>query len=366
MRQNSKIHWWYTEIGEAEKSQVLSAFDRKCFSLGRFTQEFEDRFARILGARYAVATTSGTAAITMALLAAGIEPGDEVIIPDLSWIATANATAILGTKVVLVDCLPDLPLIDPHEVKQKITPHTKAIIPVHLNGRSCRMDKLLEVADGANITLIEDACKALASNTPQGYLGTLGDMGCFSLGMISLVSTGYGGVVVTSDKSLRHKLILIRNQGVPKTGHEKYETMSFNFKISDILTAIGIGQLSRLSEKLDHVHKVYQRYVDGLSSLSYIQVIAVDVASGEVPLCAEVRSGYREEIIAYLDEHGVEALRFHLPLHRAPYLRNTGDFPNASRFAREGFILPCGPSQPMENVDRCLELLYEYGNSMGR
>ena len=106
---------------------------------------------------------------------------------------------------------------------------------------------------------------------------------------------------------------------------------------------------------------MYQRYVNGLSSLSHIQIIPVDVASGKVPLCAEVRSEYREELIAYLDQHGVETLRFHLPLHQAPYLNNTGDFPNTTRFAEEGFILPCGPSQPIDNVEQCVDLLWEFG-----
>lgn len=302
----------------------------------------------------------------MALMAAGVEPGDEVIIPDLTWIATANAAAILGARAVLVDCLRHEPLIDPSEVKRKITPRTKAIIPVHLNGRSCQMDELLEISRNAGIVLIEDTCKALASKTPQGYLGTLGDAGCFSLGMVSLVSTGYGGMVVTNNEELYEKLVLIRNQGVSAQGEERYLTLSFNFKFSDVLAAIGIAQMSRLREKVEHVNKVYQRYIQRLSALPWLQVIPVDTDSGKVPLCAEFRSSRREELIAYLDRHGVEALRFHLPLHHAPYLKNAGSFPNASRFAEEGFILPCGPSQPLENVDRCIELLQGFGGRIGR
>jgi len=359
--ENSRIPWWYTEVGEAEKSQVLSAFEGKRFSMGAFTGDLERQFAEMLGARYAVATTSGTAALTMALMAVGIEPEDEVIVPALTWIATANAAAILGARVVLADCLPDVPLIDTGEVKKKITKRTRAIIPVHLNGRACQMDELHELACNANITIIEDTCKAMASKSPQGYLGTLGDVGCFSLGMVSLISTGYGGMLVTNSENIYEKLLLIRNQGVPTRGEEKYLTLSFNFKFSDVLAAIGIGQLSRLNEKLEHLNQVYQCYAGGLSSLSFIQAIPVDVASGKVPLCAEFRSKHREDIVTYLDQHGVEALRFHLPLHQAPYLKNTGDFPNATRFAGEGFTLPCGPSQPIGNVERCIDLLWEFG-----
>jgi perosamine synthetase len=366
MPKNNKIPWWYTEIGEAEKHQVMAAFDNKKFSMGVITRDFETHMAAKLGARYAVACPSGTAALTMALMSAGIEPGDEVIIPALTWIATANAAAILGARVVLVDCLSDVPLIDVKEVKSKITKRTKAIIPVHLNGRACQIKELKELTGGSKITLIEDTCKAMFSKTPQGYLGTLGDMGCFSLGMVSLISTGYGGLVITNREEIYEKLVIIRNQGLPAKGEEQYLALSFNFKLSDILAAIGIGQLSRLNEKLEHVNRVYKRYADGLSSLPYIQVIPVDVTSGKVPLCAEFRSAQREQLIAYLEANDVEPLRFHLPLHCAPYLNNSGDFTNASEFACEGFILPCGPSQPLENVDRCIELVQNYTKRLGR
>ena len=134
--------------------------------------------------------------------------------------------------------------------------------------------------------------------------------------------------------------------------------MGFNFRFSDLLASIGIAQLLRLEEKLNHLRKVYQHYVDGLSSLQHIEIIPVDVESGQVSLLIDVRSKYVNEIMRHLQQHGVDALRFHQPLHLAPYLNNTGDFPNASRFANEGFNLPCGPSQPLENVDRCIELLH--------
>lgn len=362
MPQNRNISWWFTQIGEVEKNQVLTAFDNNNFSMGKITADFENSMADMLGARYAVATTSGTAALTMALMAIEIEPGDEVIIPDLTWIATANAAAILGARVVLADCLLDTPLIDVNEVKKKITPRTRAIIPVHLNGRSCQMEELLEIGGRNNIAIIEDTCKAMASKTPGGYLGTLGDVGCFSLGLVSLITTGYGGLSVTNDSEIYEKLRVIRNQGIPLQGEEQYLSLSSNFKFSDILAAIGIGQISRLSEKLEHINRIYERYADGLSALPYIQIIPVDTKGGKVPLCFEVRSEQREEIIKYLARHGVEALRFHLPLHRAPYLKNEGDFPNASAFAEEGFILPCGPSQPLENIDRCIELVQKYGS----
>jgi dTDP-4-amino-4,6-dideoxygalactose transaminase len=265
--------------------------------------------------------------------------------------------ALLGGKVVLADCSERLPLIDPKEVKRKLSKRTRAIIPVHLNGRSCQLEELLQISEESGAVLIEDACKAFASKGPGGYLGTLGAMGCFSLGMVSLISTGYGGAVVTRDGNYDRKLKLIRNHGVPRKGVEQYHTLGFNFRFSDLLAALGIGQLGRLKEKQECVRKVYRRYVEGLSGLEKVQVIGVDVEGGELPLCMEVRSPLRSKIMDYLERHGVEALPFHHPLHSAPYLGSQDSLDHASRFAEEGLILPSGPAQPLENVDRCVELL---------
>jgi len=355
-----KISWWHTEIGKKEEQNVLNAFKDRSFSMGPVAKELERRIALALRVPYVVVTTSGTSAITMALLSIGIKPGDEVIVPDLTWIATANAAAILGARVVLADCLPDAPLIDPEEVKKKITSKTKAVIAVHMNGRSCALKELSGIADKAGIVLIEDACKAFMSKNGNRCLGTFGRLGCFSLGMVSLVSACYGGAVATRDKELYRKLLIIRNQGVPPDGEERYALNGFNFKFSDILASIGVAQMEALDKKSEHVRKVYTRYCEGLEGLSFISMIPVDTGSGEIPLLAEVRSRDIDRLIPYLDRNNVEALRFHLPLHLAAYLKNKGRFPNASRFAREGFVLPCGPSQPLENVDHCIKLLQKW------
>jgi dTDP-4-amino-4,6-dideoxygalactose transaminase len=348
-----KIPWWFTSIGEQEKEQVIEAFDNRRFSLGKVTEELEKQFAAMLGVPYAVATTSGTAALTMALMSIGIEPGDEVIIPDLGWIATANAAAILGAKVVLVDCLPDSPLIDPKAVEKKITKKTKAIIPVHLNGRACQIEELKKF----NIPIIEDACKAMVSKHKGKCLGTFGQLGCYSLGMVSLISIGYGGMVATSDQKLYEKLILIRNQGVESYENEQYLAKSFNFKISDISAAIGLGQLSRLDQKIEHINKIYRTYKVGIKDLSFIEMIPVDLDNGEKSLLIEVRSKNKKKVMDYLVDNGVEPLNFHIPLHKAPYLNNEGVFPNATSYADESFILPCGPSQPLENIEAVVEIL---------
>lgn len=357
------IDWWYTEIGEAEKHSLLTAFDDKRFSLGSGAAAYEARLCEWLDVPFAVATTSGTTALTMALLAAGVGPGDEVIVPDLPWIGTAQAAAVLGARVVLADCLPDATLIDPDQVRRKITPRTKAIIPVHTNGRPCALAELKTIAEDSGAILIENACKALGSKAEGRYLGTLGEMGCFSHGLVSLVSMGHGGTIVTHDRARYEQLRLIRDHGVVRSsqdGSDRYDHLAANYKISDLLCAIGLAQLERVEEKSAHLRRIYRRYVDGLAASTQVRIIPVDIESGNLPLLVEVRTRYREQLAHYLAAQDVATSKFHPPLHQARYLKAEGAFPNASRFADEGIVLPCGPSQPLENVDRCVELIHRW------
>lgn len=358
-----KIGWWFTKInGELERNKLLEAFENRQFSLGKNVQEFEEKMAKVLDVPYVIMTNSGSSALTMALLAVNIKPGDEVIVPALTWIATAQAVQIIGAKVILADCQKEKPLIDIDEVEKKITSKTKAIIPVHLNGRSCNMERLLKIGKDKNISIIEDTCKAMTSKNENGFLGTIGDMGCFSLGMMSLVSSGgYGGFVVTRNKEYYEKLKYIRDHGVHRGSDERYKLLGFNFKISDLLAAIGIAQLEQIKEKRQHIDDLYKKYEEGLSEINYIKHIPVRFG-WEAPLMIDVQSENREEIITYLAENGVEAERFHIPLHFSNYDLFKGEFPNATKFSKEGFVLPSGPSQPFENAEYCIKLLKKFNS----
>jgi perosamine synthetase len=355
----NKIHWWYTEIGETEKNYILSAFDKKCFSMGKFTKRLEQRIAGALDVPYVVLTNSGTSSLIMALLCIGVNPDDEVIVPGLTWIATGQAAAVLGAKVIIADCLPDSPIIDPEEVKKKIHSRTKAVIAVHLNGRSCDLKALKEIASNYGVFLIEDTCKGMFSREGTRYLGTIGDIGCFSMGMISLISVGYGGFVVTRQKVLYDKLKIIRDHGVVREP-EEYRYLGINFKISDIGAAIGLGQYDRLEEKLEHVRRLHRMYTEGLSTLEHAKLLRIDVTSGKVPLYNEIQTGKRDELFEFLRKNNVETSKFHLPLHRAEYFDNKESFSNASILSRECLILPSGPSQSYSNIDQCIELIRKW------
>jgi dTDP-4-amino-4,6-dideoxygalactose transaminase len=355
-----EVSWWKTSIGEAEIHKLSESVSHGNISLGPVTAQFEAEFAAALEVPYAVATTSGSVALLMALMALGVGRDDEVILPNRTFIAPAHAVLLLGAKVVLVDVLPDIPIMDVSQVKQKITPRTKAIIPVHLNGRATDMAAIHDVAREYDLRVVEDSCQALFSKNAFGYLGTQADVGCFSLGMAKLISTGQGGVAVTKSRGIYEKLRLIRGHGVPDVFAANFEEMGFNFRITDLLASIGLVQLTRAGKRINHVRSIYEKYTSAMEHLPFIELIPVKVSSGEVPLYVEVLCRDRGELIEFLDSQGVQTRPFLPDLHLSPHLNNNGDFKNSRHFSEQGLTLPCGPEQPLENVDRVIEALHLY------
>jgi perosamine synthetase len=354
------IPWWRTCFGEEEIQQLTAAVHNEHISQGPLTAEFESRVAEMLHVPYAVATTSGSVALLMALMALGIGRDDEVIIPNRTWIATAHAPLILGAKVKLVDVIQDLPVMDVSQIRKMITPRTKAIIPVHLNGRGVDMNQILALAKKFDLQVVEDACQALFSRNNGVFLGTQSDAGCFSLGVTKFISTGQGGVVVTRSRNTYENLKLIRNHGVVDNFTDRWNQIGCNFKFTDLLAAFGLAQLGKVEARIDHVNEVYTRYVEALKGLSFLRAIPVNTAVGEVPLFMEVLCEERKRLMEYLKERGIQT-RPSLPsLHLSSYFEHDGSFPHSELFANQGFFLPCGPDQPMENVETVIRAIQSF------
>ena len=352
-----------TDIGENEIATVSETMAAKLFSMGAVTAKMEAEISKQLDVPYVLCTTSGSMALMMGLMAAGVSPGDEVIVPTRTFIATAHAASLLGAGVVLVDSRSDSPNMDVAETAKKITPRTKAIMPVHLNGRVCDMAAVRALAEEHGLAVIEDACQGMFSRGPGGFQGTLGDCGCFSFGMVKLVSTGQGGAIVTSDRGLYKKLAAIRNHGVADVVSHTYLTTGHNFKFNDIQASIGLWQVRRGPEKASHVNAIYKRYSERLEGLSFIELVPVDVDNGEVALWTEVVSEERDDLMAFLAEEGIQTRKFIPCVHTAPHFASGEAFPNSERFNRTGFNLPSGPALPLEYVDRTIEALVEYSQA---
>ena len=356
------ISWWRTSFGDEEVSRLAQSVSEEHISQGPVTQQFEEEFAAALDVPYAVATTSGSVALLLSLMALGIGRDDEVIVPDRTWIATAHAAMFLGAKAVLVDVLPDSPVMDVSRLEEKITSRTKAIMPVHMNGRGVEMAQVARIAEEHGLLMIEDACQALFSKHERGYLGAQSDAGCFSLGVSKLISTGQGGVVVTRSEETYEKLKLVRNHGVVDNFTDTWNQMGFNFKFTDLLASFGLVQLGRAPERISKVNEVYRKYSSAMAELEFpfLRMIPVDQGRGEVPLYVEVVSSERESLMNFLSAKSIQARPFPPSLHTSTYLDGAGDYSRSNFFAEEGMYLPCGPEQPLENIDQVIETIDDY------
>lgn len=356
----NNITWWRTEFGQQEIRNITDAINSEHISQGVITAEFEARLSKALEVPYVVVTTSGSMALLMALMALGVGPGDEVIVPNRTWIATAHAPLMLGAKVVLVDVKSDLPVMDVYQIKKKITQKTKVIMPVHLGGRSVDMEEIRAISKEYGLAVVEDAAQALFSKNKFGYLGTQSDIGCFSLSVAKLISTGQGGFTVTKDKAIYDKLKSIRSHGVNDVINVTYTNPGFNFRFTDIQAAIGLAQLDRLQEKIAGVKAVYARYASVMDKFPFLKFIPVNIEVGEIPLYIEVLSSQRDKLIQFLADYGIGTRPFYPDLDLANYFGPFEKFPNARIFGKQGLFLPCGPTQSLENIDRVIEILRKY------
>ncbi|MFQ5577058.1 MAG: DegT/DnrJ/EryC1/StrS family aminotransferase [Anaerolineae bacterium] len=331
-------------IGEAEKQAVLSVLESGMLAQGPRTAELEARFAQVCGVKHAVAASSGTAALHLALLANGIAEGDEVITTPFTFIASANTILFAGAKPIFVDIEADTFNIDPNRVEAAITPRTKAIMPVHLYGHMCDMDALRQIARRCNLILIEDACQAIgatAQGRPAGSFGT----GAFSLYATKNVMAAEGGVITTDDEVVADRCRLLRNHGMRRRYY--HDMPGYNFRLSDVHAAIGLAQIHRLSQ-LTAARRENARYFN--AHIESVITPTVKVGYEHVWHQYTVRLGDgrdRDAAVQKLNEAGIGTGIFYpVPAHRQGYMRKlVGDvsLPVAERMAREVISLPVHP-----------------------
>lgn len=359
-----RIPWWRTDLGDAEVDAVTRAIRERHVNHGPVCGELEARLAEVLSVPHVTVTTSGSISLLLSLLACGVGPGDEVIIPAATFIAPAHAALLLGAKVRLVDVLPDRPLIDPRAVGAALSSRTKAVVAVHLNGRACDIDAIRTAVSGSGARVIEDGAQALQSRGPRGWLGTRSDLGAFSMGVTKLITTGEGGFVVTTDAAMHERLTKLRNHGVLAIADNVFDDLGCNFRLTDMQAAVGLAQLKQLPEKTAALRRLYRLYADGLKDVPGIDLLEVHVDDGELPLWAEVVCERRDEVRSQLAARGIGAKAFHPALSRSAHL-DGGEYPNAERFASTGLTLPSGPNQREEDVREVVAALREIVAGIG-
>ena len=267
---NSRIHYTKPSITELEiryaTDAVTNGWGERCYE---YIQRFESLFKQHLGVRHAIATSSATGALHMGMAGIGIGPGDEVILADINWIASAAPITYLGAKPVLVDILPGSWCLDPAAVEAAITPRTKAILAVHLYGNLCDMDALGAIAEKNGLHLIEDAAEAIGSVWHGKRAGSMGAFGAFSFHGTKTITTGEGGIFVTNDDALYERVLTLSNHGRARGETRQFwpERFGYKYKMSNMQAAIGCAQLERIDELVDGKRRVFESYHRALSDL---------------------------------------------------------------------------------------------------
>lgn len=354
------ITWWEPSFGQAEADAVAAVVASGYVNEGRKTQEFTAAVQAALGVKHVQATCSGTVALYLALKACGVAAGDEVIVPDLTFIATANAAAMCCAKPVTVDIrLRDLN-IDPAAVEQAITDKTRAIVAVHINGRCADIDALKRIAGTRGLRVIEDAAQALGSFHNGRALGTLADVGCVSLAPTKIITSGQGGLVLTNSDELKDRVVRLKDHGRLSRSWNYHPEIGFNFKYSDIYAAIASVQFNQLAQRISTVKHHYLKYTQALADIPQITFIDTDLDGGAVPLWVDALVEDAEALIDHLKTREIDCRPFWPAIHtQAPY-KTAAPLTNAASAAARGVWFPSGAGKTEADIERVIYTVREY------
>lgn len=331
-----------------EKKYLMECIDTGWVSAnGRFITEFEKKFAEFCGTKYAIACSNGTVTLHLILAAMGIRPGDEVIMPTLTYIATANAVRYCGATPVFVDSEEDTFNIDPQKVEEKITDHTKAIMPVHLYGLSADMNALMEIAAKRNIPIVEDAAEAHGATYDGKKVGNFGLAASFSFFGNKVITCGEGGMITTNDEKLYERMKLLKGQAVSPEKRYWHVDVGYNYRMTNMQAAIGLGQLENISwhmEQRKRVAGLYEKYLGGLETYLKLQKVPGNCESvywmSNVILQDAVTKP-RDQVMKEMEECNIEMRPVFYPMHiMPPYFDEQASFPVAERLAARGISLP--------------------------
>lgn len=347
-------------ITAAAKQYVAAAMESGWVSSGGpAVALFEQRFSAYLGVKHAVASSSGTTALHLAMLALDIGPGDEIIVPDFTMFSPVAAVLYTGARPVLVDCEPDTFNIDVGRVAAAITSRTRAVLPVHLYGHSVDMDPLLDLASSAGISVIEDAAEAHGSRYKGQPCGAMGDIGCFSFYGNKIITTGEGGMLVTNDDAIAHRARELRNMAHASGQRFLHEAVGYSYRMGNLQAACGVGQLESIDAFLKHKKWMASEYQRALARHAELRLPITH------PNCDNSFWMYavllhpdcllsRDEFRAGLDERGVETREFFKSTGSQPIFRSRvglqGPFPVSEDIARRGLYLPSGLGITQEQI----------------
>jgi dTDP-4-amino-4,6-dideoxygalactose transaminase len=358
-------------IGPAEIDAVVQTLESGWLTTGPRTKQFESDFAAMVGADHAIAVNSCTAALHLALDAAGVSRGDEVVVPTMTFAATAEVVVYFGATPVLVDCQRETCNVDPEAIERALTPRTRAIVPVHYAGQPCDMGEIMALGRRTGVMVVEDAAHALPASYRGTPIGRIGDITCFSFYATKTLSTGEGGMITTNDAAAADRMRLMSLHGISKDAWKRYTAEGswyyeilqpgFKYNLTDIAAALGLAQLKRQAEFLTARQRIAQRYDDAFARYDEIRC-PTRRADREhawhlyaIELDVERLTLSRGEFIEAMRAEGIGTSVHFIPLHLHPYYRERfnyrdSDFPNAFAAYQHRVSLPIYPAMTDDDV----------------
>ncbi len=367
-------------IEQPEIDEVVDSLKSGWIGTGPKVQRFEGMFKDYKGAKYAVAVNSGTAALHLSMLALGIGPGDEVLVPTMTFAATANAIIHAGGIPVLVDCRRETMNIDIEDIKRKITRRTKAVIPVHFAGRPCEMDELVLLSRKSEIKIIEDCAHAVEAEYKGQKMGTIGEMGCFSFYVTKNIVTGEGGMVITGKESYANQIKTLAQHGMSRDawkrfsdeGYKHYQVVfsGYKYNMMDIQAALGIHQLPRVDKNWNRRKEIWDRYNEAFAHLPvftplptetdirhsfHLYTLLLDINRLNI-----TRDQFLEEMTRHNIGVGVHYMALHLhPFYHKNFNYRRGDFPNAEWISDRTCSIPLSAKLSDDDVEDVIDAVTE-------
>jgi len=325
-------------------------------SQGAYVSAFEQAVQRRCGANHALATCNGTAALHLALASLGIKEGDDVLVPALTFIATANAVQYVGARPIFADCDPEYWCVTVDECERVVTPQTRAVIVVHLYGHPTNMGEILPWARARNISVIEDAAEAIGATANGQPIGAMGDVGIFSFYGNKVITTGEGGMLVSNNDRFFAKARLLRDQFVDPTRRYWHNGVGFNYRMTNLQAALGVAQMERLDDLLQRKRSLAQIYAQRLAHLNGVEIQTeapfARSAWWMFSVVLDPELGWNRDLAAtQLDAVGIETRPVFHPLHMQPPYRRAESHPVAERIGANGLTLPSGAGLTDEELD---------------
>jgi len=351
-----------------EKKYVLDCLDSTWISsAGKYVERFEQAFAEFCEVKYAMSCSNGTTALHLALLALGVVPGDEVIVPTLTFVSTANAVIYCGARPVFVDSEPETWNLNPDLLKEQITPRTKGIIVVHLYGHPVDMDPVLQIARRHGLFVLEDAAEAHGAEYKGQQVGSLGDIATFSFYGNKIITTGEGGMVVTDDDSLANKVRQLKGQGMDLNRRYWFSMIGYNYRMTNVAAAIGLAQLEKADWHIQRRREIAFWYYERLRGIQgLILPVEKEWAKSVYWMFSVILDNgislSRDRVMEALREQGIETRPFFYPMHTLPpyqELTARDKFPVANRLGARGINLPTWAGLQKEDVNFVCDTLIE-------